>query len=355
MMKSLQSVRKQIDATDEQIVILLTKRAKLAQQVGIIKGDGPKYHPAREAEVLKCVSAQNTGPLPDAALRGIFTEIIAACRAIQKPLTVAYLGPEGTYSEEAARLQCGAASVYMPYGTIDETVRAAEAAQVDVAIVPIENTSEGAVNRTLDILLDTPLQIQAEILLPVRHQLLGKARNLEDIHEIHAHPQALAQCREWLAVHVPHAQQVAVPSNAIAAQIAGKNPEVAAIAGKRAAEWYKLPILAGNIEDDPNNTTRFIVLGTALNTPTGNDKTSLVWSVANQPGALQKALSILSDNNINMVKLESRPARNSPWEYMFYVDIEGHQDDPVVARAVMALCAQLQLVKVLGSYPRAVA
>lgn len=351
--KDLAELRKEIDEVNQELVDLLNKRATIAQEIGKAKKGAPVYDPARETEVIKKVVESNRGPLSNHALTAIIKEIIAACRAIQEPLRVAYLGPEGTYSEEAARKQCGGASEYISCESIDEAIRAAESGQSDIAVVPIENSTEGAVNRTLDLLLRTPLQISGEIMLPIHHQLLSKTTALSEITEVSAHPQALAQCRSWLATHLPGVKQTPATSNAAAAKLAAQNPSVAAIAGKQAAARYELPILQSNIEDDPTNTTRFVVLGKSSAGSTGNDKTSLIWSVANEAGTLEAALAILSKNGINMVKLESRPSKESVWEYVFYVDIDGHQQEEVVAKALRELQKQLKLVKVLGSYPKA--
>jgi chorismate mutase/prephenate dehydratase len=353
MNKDLENLRKEIDAINQELVVLLNKRAQVAQEIGKAKKGGPIYDPAREAQVIKKVVEGNKGPLSDEALTAIIKEVIAACRAIQEPLRVAYLGPEGTYSEEAARKHCGGASTYVSTDSIDEALRAAESGQAHVAVLPIENSTEGAVNRTLDLLLQTSLQICAEITLPIHHQLLGKAVAFEDIAEVCAHPQALAQCRGWLATHLPGVKQTPAASNAAAARVAAQNPTVAAIAGKQAAERYELPILQANIEDDPTNTTRFVVLGKNPTAPTGSDKTSLIWSVANEAGTLESALAVLSKNGVNMVKLESRPSKETKWDYVFYVDIDGHQQDEAVAKALRELQKQLKLVKVLGSYPKA--
>jgi chorismate mutase/prephenate dehydratase len=351
--QDLNELRKEIDEINQELVGLLNRRALVAQQIGKAKKGGPVYDPAREAEVIKKVLAVNDGPLDNEALTAIFKEVIAACRAIQEPLRVAYLGPEGTYSEEAARKQCGGSCVYVSCESIDEVLRAAESRRADVAVVPIENSTEGAVNRTLDLLLGTSLQICGEIMLPIHHQLLSKATALEDITEVCAHPQALAQCRAWLAAHLPGVKQTPTTSNAAAAKIAAQDPSVAAIAGKQAADRYQIPILHANIEDDATNTTRFVTLGKTSGAPSGSDKTSLIWSVANEAGTLEAALGILSRNDINMVKLESRPSKESVWEYVFYVDIDGHQQEEAVTKALHELTKQLKLVKVLGSYPRA--
>lgn len=348
----LQNLRKEIDQLNSELVTLLNKRATVAQQIGKAKQGAAIYQPAREAQVLKQVVENNRGPLSDAAVTAVFKEIIAVCRNLQQPLRVAYLGPAGTYSEEAAKRHCGATSELVSYANIDDVVRAAEKGDTTIAVVPLENSTEGAVNRTLDLLLQTPLAICGEVILPIRHQLLSKADTVDVITEVMAHPQALAQCRQWLDKHIPKATRTAVSSNAEAARLAAERPRSAAIAGTSAAELYKLSPLAKNIEDEPNNTTRFVVLGTEQVVPTGNDKTSIVVSTPNEPGALHRILRILADQNINMNKIESRPMASKLWEYVFYIDLEGHQDDYAVQTALDQIKQATSLYKVLGSYPK---
>ena len=348
----LQKLREDINTINDELVRLLNKRAEVAIEIGRAKQGAAIYDPVREQAVLDAVVASNEGPLADRPIQAIFKEIIAACRAIQEPLSVAYLGPEGTYSEEAARRQCGTTCQFMPYDSIDDAVRAVEAGNSTIAVVPIENSTEGSVNRTLDLLQNTSLHISGEVLLPIHHQLLSKASSLRGITAVSAHPQALAQCREWLTKHLPGVSLIAASSNAAAAKAATKDSKLAAIAGKAAADTYNLPVLAANIEDDATNTTRFVVLGRQLSSPSGNDKTSLIWTVANRPGSLQQALAVLAAEGVNMVKLESRPAGGGTWDYSFYVDIDGHETDKAVAKALDKLRDQSVVVKVLGSYPK---
>jgi chorismate mutase/prephenate dehydratase len=349
---TLTNLRDQIDQIDYRIVALLNKRAAVAKRAGIAKRVGSVYHPARETQVIKQITAASAGVLPDGALAAIYGEIIAACRNLQQPLRVAYLGPEGTYSEEAARKQCGETSMYVPAASVDTAVRLVEAGEADVAVVPIENSTEGAVNRTLDLLLQTPLTICSEILLPIHHQLLSHSKNFDKIDEIISHPQALAQCRTWLDEHVPYAKRTAANSNADAARRAALKPGIAAIAGRRASVLYEVPVLAHTIEDDANNTTRFLVLSTSGTTPTGTDKTSLVCSTPNKPGALHKILAVLACQGVNMVKLESRPSPGVLWDYVFYIDIDGHQADEQLVSTLDLLRDQTVFLKVLGSYPK---
>lgn len=349
----LAKYRKHIDQLDKQLVGLLSERAKVAQQVGAAKQGALVYRPQREKEVLDNIARANKGPLSEEAVRAIYAEVIAACRNLQHRLRVAYLGPKGTYSEEAALKLGGTTSEYIPCATIDEAIRAVEHGESDLAIVPAENSTEGTIHRTLDLLLTSPAHITGEIMLPVRHQLLTQARSLKDIQRVAAHPQALAQCQQWLAAHVPHAKLSTSNSNAEAARQASQDAFMAAIASLRASEIYTVPILATNIADASTNTTRFLVLGNQVVTPSGNDKTSLVCSLPNKAGSLHKFLGIFAEKSINITKLESRPAESGLWDYVFYIDIDGHQTDAPVVQALTAADEHAALVKVLGSYPKA--
>lgn len=349
---NVEKLREEIDSIDTQLVELLNKRARLAQEIGEAKGKGLKFAPAREAQVIDNVLKANSGPFTDESLETVFREIIACCLALEQPLRISYLGPAGTYSEEAARNRFGSMAELVPCATLDEVVQAAEKQKANLAVVPVENSTEGAVNRTLDLLLDTKLAIIGELDLSIHHQLLSKAKSLDDVTTVAAHPQALAQCHDWLQKHLPRAKQVAMDSNAQAAQAAQDNPHMAAIAGKLAARQYDLPALAANIEDDGANTTRFLVLGDMQVPATGHDKTSLICSVPNQPGSLGRLITILSDAGVNMTKLASRPSPSGIWDYVFYIDIDGHKDDAPVAKALKELESQAQFVKVLGSYPK---
>lgn len=349
----LERLRSKIDTVNQEIVAALNKRATISQQIGKAKAGGPVYDPTREAKVLRQVRNQGSGPLDGDALQAIFREIITACRNLQKQLTVAHLGPEGTYSELAAKAHFGTASAFKPYTTLDETLQAAEKGEADLAVLPVENSAEGSVGRTLDLLLKTPLTICAEILLPIHHQLLNSGQPLDSVREVTAHPQALAQCRKWLAANLPQARQIPATSNGEAAASSARKPGLAAIAGESAAQIYSLNILARNIEDEQNNTTRFIVLGKAKPSPTGADKTSLVCAAPNRPGALLRLLQAFANEGVNLTKLESRPAAGAAWEYVFYVDVEGHEQDTNVARALRVLKEHAAFMSILGSYPRA--
>jgi chorismate mutase/prephenate dehydratase len=351
---ALAKVRQEIDKVDTALVHLLDERARLALEVKQAKGQtAPIYQPAREAEVLRRVTTAGEGLLPGPALAVIYKEIIAGCRNLQQPLRVAYLGPQGTYCEEAAHQQFGTTSDYVCFDSITAVVKAADSTTTDIAVVPIENSTEGGVSQTLDLLLNSSLQICGEVMLPIHHQLLSHAGAYSDITEVCAHPQALAQCANWLDRHLPQAIRQPQASNGLAAQLAATKPQLAAIASRGAATRYELPIMARNIEDINGNTTRFIVLGRQATSPTGEDKTSLLCSVPNVSGSLAKLLAILAGEQINLTKLESRPARNAAWDYVFYIDIDGHQMDTAIARVLPKLQAEATYIKILGSYPKA--
>ncbi|HYS75288.1 MAG TPA: prephenate dehydratase [Burkholderiales bacterium] len=346
--------RAEIDALDEKIAALLNERAKRAAAIGTLKADGGAYRPEREAEVLRRVAAANRGPLASDALAHLFTEIISACRALEQPLSVAYLGPQGTFSEMALAKQFGAAVEAQPCGSIDEVFRAAETGAARYAVVPVENSTDGAIGRTLDLLLATPLKICAEVVLRVQQNLMAKGASMKAIRKVYSHPQSLAQCHGWLAQHLPRVQRVPLASNAEAARMAAKEKSAAAIGPEIAAERYRLRILARAIEDDPKNRTRFLVLASHDAGPSGKDRTSLVMTTHNRPGSLHDLIAAFSTSGVNMSRLESRPARTGQWEYYFYVDIEGHQQDAKVAKALAELRDKAPFVKVFGSYPAAV-
>ena len=354
--QELGELREGIDTIDGELLRLINERAKLAHRIGEIK-HGNIYRPEREAQVLRRVAERNPGPLSAAAAQRIVREVMSACLALEQPLTIAYLGPAGTYSESAARKHFGGAPTLLPCPGIDDVFRVIEAGNAHYGVVPIENSSEGAIGRSLDLLLSSPLRICGEINLPIHHNLMSRCAAVGDIVRIYSHAQSLAQCHEWLNRNLPLAPRVPVASNAEAARLAAGEAGAAAVAGEAAAELYALPILAANIEDDPNNTTRFVVVSVHDAGISGPDRTSLVCSAQNRPGAVYQLLAPFADNGVSMSRLESRPARGfggSRWEYVFYIDIEGHRSDPAVARALEELRHRAGFVKELGSYPRAV-
>lgn len=354
MTDELKRLRSQIDGIDDEILQLVNQRAAVARQIGELKGGGPIYRAEREAQVLRRLQDVNPGPLPAGAVTHLFTEIISACRALEEMLSVAFLGPRGTFSEEAARKQFGGRVRAMPCNSIDEVFRQVEAQQVGYGVVPVENSTEGAVGRTLDLLVSSPVQICGEVLLPVHQCLMSKAAVKDGITRVFAHAQSLAQCHEWLNQNLPAAGRVPVVSNAEGARLASEEPSAACIGSQSAAELYQLDVLAANIEDQPNNTTRFVVIADQQVAPSGRDKTSLVMSVRNRPGAMHELLAPLAEGGVDMTRFESRPSRTGMWEYVFFVDIRGHQRDAQVARALEQLRGRASFLKILGSYPAAV-
>jgi chorismate mutase/prephenate dehydratase len=353
--KELSGVRDEIDAIDAQLIELLNRRARCAQKVGEIKaahGEGDSaYRPEREAQVLRRVLEMNAGPLSNEDAGWFFRAVMSVCLSLERPLSVAFLGPSGTFSESAAGKHFGHAARLLPQSSIDDVFREVEAGRADFAVVPVENSTEGAVGRTLDLLMASPLKMCGEVVLRIRHNLMSREKSLDAVAKVYSHAQSLAQCHGWLNRVLPDAQRVSVGSNAQAAQLAAAEAGSAALAGEAAATRYGLAILAANVEDEPNNTTRFVVLGHKEPGPSGRDKTSLIMSAPNRVGSLSELLASFSDAGVSMTRLESRPARHTLWEYVFYVDVEGHRDDPAVARALDELARRAAYLKVLGSYP----
>jgi len=353
--KDIGKLRGAIDAVDAELLALLNRRAELVRKVGALKDGKRVYRPEREAEILRRVAGAKGGALPAAAVAAVFREIISACRALEQEIRVAYLGPQGTFSEQAVRQHFGHAVAAEPAPTIDEAFRSAESGATQFAVAPAENSTDGVVGRTLDLLLTTPLKICGEVDLRVKQNLLSRMKSLKEIRKIYSHAQSLAQCNGWLGRNLPNAERIPVASNAEAARRAAKEKGAAAIAGEAAAALYRLKALARGIEDDPNNTTRFLVLGQVEPAATGRDRTSLVMSAENKPGAVHALLSPIAANGVSMCRIESRPAkaRSARWEYVFFIDVEGHQTDAKVAAAIDELRARAPFMKVLGSYPAA--
>ena len=358
LQRELAVVRGEIDAIDGQLLDLLNRRARCAQQVGQIKARhgeaGFIYRPEREAQVLRRIQQINPGPLSNESVTWFFREVMSACLSLEEPLGIAFLGPLGSFTGCAAVKHFGHAARLMPQSSIDDVFREVEAGHAHYAVAPIENSTEGAIGRTLDLLLATPLKICGEVVLRIHQNLMTHAGALTDVKTVYSHAQSLAQCHEWLNRTLPGVPRVSVASNSQAAQMAAADPTCAAIAGEAAAELYGLPILVPNIEDEPNNTTRFVVLGRQDTGASGRDKTSLIMSTTNQTGALSTLLAPLSEAGVSMTRLESRPARHTLWEYVFFVDVEWHSDDPQVAAALAELGRRAAFLKVLGSYPVAV-
>ncbi len=357
-MDELQKIRGTIDKLDEQIQSLINQRAKCAQDIAELKRSSGNnsvfYRPEREAEVLRKIRERNPGPLSDERIGHLFREIMSACLALEESLKVAYFGPEGTFTELAALKHFGSAIITQPYSAINEVFREVEAGSAAYGVVPIENSTEGVVSHTLDLFIHSPLKICGEILLRVHHHLLSQATDSAAIKKVVAHRQALAQCREWLDTNLPGVPREGVGSNAEAAQMARDNAELAALGSEHAAEIYGLNTLSSNIEDEPDNTTRFLVIGQQMVPPSGDDKTSLMVSAKNQAGALFNLLAPLANYERSMTRIESRPSRGGTWEYVFFIDVEGHAEDKPMQRALRALEKESALLKLLGSYPRAV-
>ncbi len=351
--QALEPLRQQIDMLDAQILTLLNQRAGVALQVGAEKharGE-PVYRPEREAQVLAGLGARNTGPLKTQGVQAIWTEVMSACRAIEATQTVAYLGPAGTYSEQAVKQQFGTSVSLLPCPSIDAVFRAVQVGTAQFGVVPMENSTEGVISRTLDLLLATPLTICAEISLPIHHHLLTASGTLNGITQIVGHSQTLAQCQGWLATNVPTIAVQTVASNGEGARLASTQPHTAALAGNAAMVHYGLQAVHERVQDDAHNRTRFAVIGTHLTQPTSNDQTSLILSVPNTAGAVYDMLKPLAEHGVSMTRFESRPARNGQWEYYFYVDVHGHTATPAIAAALGALKQKTAFYKCLGSYP----
>ena len=351
----LERLREGIDRLDERLLELLNERAKLARAIGTLKA-GQAYRPEREAQVLRRIKERNPGPLGAETVALIFREVMSACLALERPITVAYLGPRGTFSERAALKHFGLAAAAVPTASIDEVFREVESGAADFGVVPVENSTEGAVGRSLDLMPQTPMKVCGEVVVRIHHNLMSRDAKADPaaIRRVFSHGQSLAQCHEWLNAHMPDAERVAVASNAEAARRAAEEEGSGAVAGEMAATHYGLTILAANIEDEPNNTTRFLILGDYQPQPSGRDKTSLILSARNRAGAVYEMLTPFAKRGVSMTKFESRPSKVALWEYLFFVDIEGHRDDANVAAALEEVGGIAGFIKVLGSYPVAV-
>jgi len=356
--KKLQTLRDRIDKLDQQVQALINERGEVAQEVAKLKESSGKdaafYRPEREAQVLREILDRNKGPIPDEEMARLFREIMSVCLALEMPMTIAYLGPEGTFTQAAALKHFGHSVNTAPLGTIDDVFREVESGSAHYGVVPVENSTEGVINHTLDRFMNSSLNICGEVELRVHHNLMGVMKDTADITRVYSHQQSLAQCREWLDQNLSGIDRVAVSSNAKAARIAKDEQGASAIAGDIAASIYELDILHKNIEDWPDNTTRFLIIGRQDTPPSGSDKTSLLVSTMNNPGALHRLLNPLASNGISMSRIESRPSRMTMWDYVFFIDIEGHKDDQQVATALAELEEEAAMLKILGSYPKAV-
>ncbi len=354
----LSELRDKIDAIDSQILQLLNQRASCAMEVArtkISEGEtGSFYRPDREAKVLRRIKELNPGPLPDETAARFFREIMSTCLAMEKPLEVAFLGPEGTFTQQATIKHFGQAVKSIPVATIDDIFTEVENDRCQFGVVPVENSTEGVISHTLDRFVYSPLKICGEVQIRVNQNLMGHAEKLSDVKEVFSHQQSLAQCRQWLDIHVPHAAKTAVSSNSEAARLAAESTDKMAIAGAIAAQIYQLNILEKNIEDEHNNTTRFLIVGRQEPVSTGMDKTSLMVSTGNHSGSLHRILDPFARFGISMSHIESRPSKKGLWDYVFFIDINGHKDDADVSRALAALKEHVTLLNILGSYPKAV-
>jgi chorismate mutase/prephenate dehydratase len=355
----LLALRERIDGIDRHIQQLIAERAQFANQVGKAKGKLAAavdyYRPEREAQVLRRVVDRNDGPLNDEVLVRLFREIMSACLAQQEPLKIGYLGPEGTHSQQAVYKHFGHSIHGLPLGSIEEVFQEVEAGHADFGVVPVENSTQGTIQSTLDMFLTSKLKICGEVELRVHQHLLSRSGRIEDIERVYSHPQSFAQCKAWLRQYLPKAEKIAVGSNAEAARRARSADDAAAIAGISAANVYGLKSIAGPIEDRPDNTTRFLVLGRELFPTSGNDRTSLLVFIKDQPGALHHVLAPFARHGLSMNRIESRPGHTGLWQYAFFIDVGGHVDDEAMRRALDELDEYAQEVKVLGSYPVAIA
>ena len=354
-LKSLNSIRMEIDAIDVQLQELITERARLGKQVAEVKSrqNSPQYFvPEREAQIIQGVLERNDGTLPDDSMAQIFREIISATRSIEHPTRIAVLGPAGTFTQSAVHRFFGHAvdEVFEP--TIDEVFHSVEIGRAEFGVVPVENSVGGVVNSTYDRMLDSPLRLCGEVEILVHHTLISSAQSIAEIKTVQAHPQAFVQCRKWLSVYLPKAKQVSVASNTEAAVNTQGDPTAAAIGNEAAAEIYGMNVIHTNIEDQITNTTRFLVIGNIDVDATGNDKTSILISKKNEPGSLVRLLEPFARYGTNMTKIESRPTRQGMWEYVFFIDFEGHATDSSVVKLFEELKAEAPLFKLLGSYPR---
>ncbi len=352
----LSEIRKHIDAIDSQLLRLLNERADLVHEVGVVKkAEGAQiYAPEREETVLRALAAKNAklkGRLPEKSVRAIYREIMSASLALEKDLTIAYFGPESTNTHQAARSKFGASVNYTPQVSIADVFDVVARGGADYGVVPIENSTEGAVNHTLDVFMDSDLHICAQVLMKIENHLVAKIPKSE-IRKIYSHPQVFGQCRNWLRLNLPNVELIEVGSTPRAAELAASEPHAAAITGAMAAEVHGLNVLVPSIQDIAGNTTRFLVIGHSASPPTGDDRTSLMFCVQDKPGALFAALEPFNRLKISLSKIESRPSKRKAWEYFFFVDIDGHATDSAVVEALDQLQKHCTFVKILGTYPK---
>lgn len=349
----LQVHRTAIDSLDSKIVTLLNERTEHVLAIGKIKvaAGGSIYAPHRERAVLNKLSALNNGPVPDSSLHAIYREVMSCALSLEKSMSIAFLGPEATFTHQAAILKFGNSLKYSPQKTIADVFSEVDNDRAEHGVVPVENSTEGVVNNTLDMFVNSQLKIVAQIVMPIQHCLVGQSPK-QDIKKLYSHPQALGQCRRWVQAHLPRAEVIETSSTTRAAELASEDPSAGAIASALAAEQYGIRNLESDIQDNAANATRFLVLGTQCGPSTGRDRTSIMFRIDHQVGALHQALAPFQKYELNMTKIESRPSKDKAWEYFFFVDVDGHQDDTPVQAALKDLETQCGSIKVLGSYPR---
>jgi chorismate mutase/prephenate dehydratase len=350
----IDDLRRAIDEIDSHILTLLNRRAELVIEVGQHKTEqNLDFHvPQREEEIYARLAAENTGPFPSEAIRPVFREVISASRSLEHPLRVAYLGPRATFAHLAAMGQFGLSAQFLAMRSIGEVFTEVEKGNADYGVVPVENSIEGVVSHTLDMFVDSTLKISGEVVVEAALHLLSRAKSLAEVRKVFSHPHALAEARRWLETHLPHVPVIETSSTAAAAETAATETGAAAVASELAASLYDLTILQRRIEDHPNNMTRFLVIGREAAAPTADDKTSILFSINDRVGALCRMLRPFAESQINLTKIESRPAKKRVWEYVFYVDFEGHASEPRVERALKGIRDECIFLKVLGSYPR---
>lgn len=351
----ISDVRKRIDEIDKKLVEMINERAECALEIGRLKNKGSKsiFAPEREVQVIGGVLRNNRGPLSDNAVTAVFREVISACRALEKPITVSYFGPAGSNTHIASILKFGDSTMFLPANTIPDVFSAVEHNEAHYGVVPVENSTEGIVNHTLDMFLLSELRICAEIYAPISHNLLSAGTDISQVKRIYSIGQAIAQCRNWLAANLPGVEVLEVSSTAKGAKMCEGYPASAAIASTLAAREYGLNVLAEGIEDNPHNRTRFLVIGNSKPQPSGKDKTSIVFSVPHKAGSLYTALKVFEDEKINLTMIESRPTKQMPWEYIFFIDCQGHEKQENMQRSLAKLSEMAMFVRVLGSYPEA--
>lgn len=352
--EKIRSIRKMIDELDKEILDLLNQRAGLSMEIGRLKkeGDIKAYDPIREHEILEFIKSINKGPISNDSVGNVFVEIISACRSLVKKNIVTYLGPPGSYTHLACIRNFGSSVKAIPKANIDDIFEAVEKEESEYGVMPVENSLEGSVNKTLDMFIEHEVKISGEIYLKISHCLLSMNENPADIQIIYSHPQALAQCSKWIKRNYPGAELIETLSTAKAAEMASKNTNSAAVASPFSARLYGLKILNSNIEDNANNYTRFFIISNQISKRTGKDKTSILLSIPHVPGSLYKALKIFYENGINLTKIESRPVKGRPWEYFFFIDFEGHVEDQDVQYSLREIKNQVIFIKLLGSYPK---